>query len=155
MRILKIRRLPLKGSVIVKQGADVTAETVVARTELPGNVQPIKAASLLGVHQQDLREFMLKKEGDSVAKDEVIATSKSFFGLFKSHCRCPVQGRVESISDVTGQVIIVCRFRWRTRISTAGFRRCCLEGHRRGGGSLALGSSVGGDDRAQLAEIPG
>ncbi len=82
------------------------AETIVAKTELPGNVQPVKAASLLGVHQQDLREFMLKKEGDAVAKDETIATSKSFFGLFKAHCRSPVQGTLESISDVTGQVII-------------------------------------------------
>jgi hypothetical protein len=106
MRILKVRRLPLKGSVVVKQGDAVEAETVVARTELPGNVQPIKAASLLGVHQQDLREFMLKKEGDAVAKDETIAISKSFFGLFKAHCRCSVQGTIESISDVTGQVIV-------------------------------------------------
>ncbi len=105
-RILKERRLPLKGTVVVKVGAQVRAEDVVARTELPGNVQPVKAASILGVHQQDLREFMLKKEGDSVEKDEIIATSKSFFGLFKSHCRSPVLGAVESISDVTGQVIL-------------------------------------------------
>ncbi|MFB3909147.1 MAG: hypothetical protein ACE15D_12170 [Candidatus Eisenbacteria bacterium] len=105
-RILKVRRLPLKGQVVVKKGDKVQAETVVARTDLPGNVQPVKAASILGVAQQDLREFMLKKEGDQVAKDEVIATSKSFFGLFKSHCRSPVEGTVESISDVTGQVII-------------------------------------------------
>lgn len=106
MRILKVRRLPLKGTVVAAKGEQVQAETVVARTELPGNVQPIKAASILGVHQQDLREFMLKKEGDAVAKDEIIATSKSFFGLFKSHCRTPTVGRIESISDVTGQVIV-------------------------------------------------
>ena len=106
MRILKVRRLPLKGQVVVKQGDTVTAETVVARTELPGNVQPVKAASILGVHQQDLREVMLKKEGEKVAKDEVIATNKSFFGMFKSHCKSPVDGTIESISDVTGQVII-------------------------------------------------
>ncbi len=86
---------PLKGKVVVKQGETVTAETVVARTELPGNVQPVKAASILGVHQQDLREFMLKKEGDKVAKDEVIATNKSFFGMFKSHCKSPVDGTIE------------------------------------------------------------
>jgi hypothetical protein len=106
MRILKVRRLPLKGQVVVKQGDTVTAETVVARTELPGNVQPVKAASILGVHQQDLREVMLKKEGEKVAKDEIIATNKSFFGMFKSHCKSPVDGTIESISDVTGQVII-------------------------------------------------
>jgi hypothetical protein len=106
MRIRKERRLPLKGSVIVKQGDKLQAEAVVARTELPGNVQPVKAASILGVHQQDLREFMLKEVGDSVEKDEIIATSKSFFGLFKSHCRSPVTGTLESVSDVTGQVIL-------------------------------------------------
>lgn len=106
MRILKSRRLPLKGVVVVKRGETVHAETVVARTELPGNVQPVKAASILGVHQQDLRDLMLKKEGDRVAKDEVIATNKSLFGLFKSHCKSPVDGTLESISDVTGQVII-------------------------------------------------
>jgi len=104
--IRKERRLPMKGTVVVQKGDPVKAETVVARTELPGNVQPIKAASILGVHQQDLREFMLKKEGDATGKDEIIATSKSFFGLFKSHCRSPVQGKIESISEVTGQVII-------------------------------------------------
>jgi hypothetical protein len=106
MRILKVRRLPLKGQVVVKKGDTVTAETVVARTDLPGNVQPVKAASILGVHQADLRDVMLKKEGDKVAKDEVIATNKSFFGMFKSHCKSPVDGTIESISDVTGQVII-------------------------------------------------
>jgi len=104
--IIKTRRLPLKGQVLVKKGDMVTAETVVARTELPGNVQPVKAASILGVHQQDLMEFMLKKEGGSVEKDEIIATSKSFFGLFKSHCKSPCLGKIESISTITGQVII-------------------------------------------------
>jgi hypothetical protein len=105
-RIRKVRRLPLKGEVLVQQGDRVKAEDVVARTELPGNVQPVKAASILGVHQADLREFMLKKEGDAVRKGEIIAESKSFFGLFKSRCHSPVDGSIESISTITGQVII-------------------------------------------------
>jgi len=104
--IVKTRRLPLKGRVVAKKGDKVKADTVVARTELPGNVQPVKAASILGVHQQDLLEFMLKKDGDHVQRDEIIATSKSFFGLFKSHCKSPCDGTVESISTVTGQVIL-------------------------------------------------
>jgi hypothetical protein len=104
--VVKIRRLPLKGQVVAKKGDTVKAETVVARTELPGNVQPVKAASILGVHQQDLLEFMLKKEGGMVEKEEIFATSKSFFGLFKSHVKSPCTGTIESISTVTGQVII-------------------------------------------------
>jgi len=105
-RIQKERRLPLSGEVMVKKGERVRAEQVVARTELPGNVQPVKAASILGQHQQDLLEYMTKREGDGVAKGEIIATAKSFFGLFKSHCTSPCDGTVESISTVTGQVII-------------------------------------------------
>ncbi len=105
-KIQKERRLPLSGEVMVKKGDRVRAEQVVARTELPGNVQPIKAASILGQHQQDLLEYMTKKEGDRVAKGEIIATAKSFFGLFKTHCNSPCEGTVESISTVTGQVII-------------------------------------------------
>ena len=49
---------------MVKKGDSVTAEQVVARTELPGNVQPVKAASILGQHQQDLLEYT-----ESVFKD--------------------------------------------------------------------------------------
>jgi hypothetical protein len=105
-KIRKERRLPLAGEVMVKVGDRVTAEQIVARTQLPGNVQPIKAASILGQHQQDLLDYMLKKEGESVAKGEAIATAKSFFGMFKSHCNSPCDGTLESISTVTGQVII-------------------------------------------------
>jgi hypothetical protein len=105
-KIRKERRLPLAGEVMVKVGDRVTAEQIVARTQLPGNVQPIKAASILGQHQQDLLDYMLKKEGESVRKGEAIATAKSFFGMFKSHCLSPCDGVLESISTVTGQVII-------------------------------------------------
>jgi len=105
-RISKVRRLPLKGQVLVGKGTPVLAETVVARTELPGNVQPVKAASILGVSPQDLLEYMLKKEGDAVEKDEIIARSRSFFGLFNSKVLSPCSGKVESVSIVTGQVIL-------------------------------------------------
>lgn len=105
-RISKVRRLPLKGQVLVGKGTPVLAETVVARTELPGNVQPVKAASILGVSPQDLLEYMLKKEGDAVEKDEIIARSRSFFGLFNSKVLSPCAGKVESVSTVTGQVIL-------------------------------------------------
>jgi len=105
-KIQKERRLPLSGEVLAKVGDRVTADQIVARTQLPGNVQPIKAASILGQHQQDLLDYMLKKEGEAVKKGEPIATAKSFFGLFKSHCLSPCDGTIESISTVTGQVII-------------------------------------------------
>ena len=41
-----------------------------------------------------------------VEEGEVIATAKSFFGLFKSVAKSPMTGSIESISSVTGQVLI-------------------------------------------------
>ncbi|MDD5572537.1 MAG: hypothetical protein WBI42_01890 [Candidatus Hydrothermia bacterium] len=102
----KERRLPLPGEVVVKEGDRVTAETVVARTELPGNVQPVNVAGLLSIPPQEVKSVMLKNVNESVRKGEPIAESKSFFGLFKNSVTSPVDGIIESISDITGQVII-------------------------------------------------
>lgn len=104
--VRKDRRLPLKGQVMVKAGDAVTSDQVVARTELPGNVQTVNVAGLLGLLAEDVPSHMLKKIGDPVAKDEAIAMSKGFFGLFKSTCKAPVTGTIESISQITGQVIL-------------------------------------------------
>ena len=47
--IRRERRLPLKGEVLVSVGDEVKGDTIVARTELPGDVQPLNLAGLLGV----------------------------------------------------------------------------------------------------------
>ena len=80
--LVRDRRLPLKGDVVVKKGDRVTAEQVVARTELPGNVHMVNVAGILNVHQDDVGAAMLKQEGDTLERGEIIATSKSLFGLF-------------------------------------------------------------------------
>jgi len=104
--VRKDRRLPLKGQVLVKVGDQVKSDQIVAKTELPGNVQTVNVAGLLGILPEDVQAHMLKKPGEAVAKDEPLAMSKSFFGLFKSVCKAPVAGVVESISGITGQVIL-------------------------------------------------
>lgn len=102
----KIRRLPLPGEILVEIGQLVGAETIVARTELPGHVKSVNVANMLGIQPEELDENMLKEEGQRVEKDEVIASTKGIFGLFKSQCRAPVKGSIESISAITGQVMI-------------------------------------------------
>ncbi len=104
--IQKERRLPLEGEVVVETGSFVKAEDVIAKADLPGNVQLVNIANLLSVTPNEIEENMLKSNGDSVAKDEIIASTKGLFGLFKSHARSPIDGVIESISDVTGQVIL-------------------------------------------------
>jgi len=104
--VIKDRRLPLPGKILVDKNAKVTATEVVARTNLPGNVQTVNVAGLLGVLAEEVELAMLKKVGDKVKKGEVMAQSKGFFGLLKSKVTAPVESEIESISKITGQVIL-------------------------------------------------
>jgi len=106
MTIQKERRLPLEGEVLVEAGVTVKAEDVVAKADLPGNVQLVNVANLLSVPPEEVAEHMLKAVGETVSEDEIIATTKGIFGLFKSQARSPIDGTIESVSDVTGQVIL-------------------------------------------------
>jgi len=102
----KSRRLPLTGNVVVEVGDFVSADDIVARTELPGDVTPLNIVNTLGIVAEDAPHCMTKEIGEKVEFNEVIAESSSFFGLFKSTAKAPVDGTLESVSDVTGQVII-------------------------------------------------
>ncbi len=106
IRVVKERILPLKGEVLVKKGDKVEPDTVVAQTHLPGPVEPVNVANLLGVPPEDVPECMLKKEGDQVNSGEVIARTSSFFGMFKSECKSKTDGTIENISSITGQVLL-------------------------------------------------
>jgi len=103
--VLKKRILPLKGEVVVSVGDKVEPDTVVARTDLPGKVHSKNVSSDLGLPPGDIPSAMLKKEGESVKKDEVVAEQKSFFGVFKSRSVAAVTGTIETISPITGQVL--------------------------------------------------
>src|SRR5882762_7866227 len=105
-KIRRERKLPLPGDVLVTVGQKVTADTIVARTELPGNVQSVNAANLLGVLPEDVEECLTKPVSSKVEKGETFAESRSFFGLFRSKCHAPVRGTIESVSKVTGQVLL-------------------------------------------------
>lgn len=106
LELIKQRILPLKGDVLVKVGDLVEPSVVVARTNLPGQVEPINVANLLGVPPEDVPLCMLKGVGDKVQQGEVVGLSKSFFGLFKSEAKAKIEGTIESISHVTGQVLL-------------------------------------------------
>ncbi len=102
----KERKLPIKGKVVVKKGEKVSGDDVVARTEIPGNVTTLNVAGILSVPPEDVKNYMLKKEKDPVKKGEIIAQSKGLFGLFKTNVESPIDGIIESISSITGQVIL-------------------------------------------------
>jgi hypothetical protein len=102
----KDRRLPMLGKVHVKKGDKVTAEDVVASTDLPGNVYPLNLANMLGCEAKEINLFLVKKEGDEIEKDEIIAETQGLFGFFKTQIKAPITGTIESLSDATGQAIL-------------------------------------------------
>lgn len=102
--ILKTRRLPIKGEVLVQEGDMVQPDTVVARALLPGILQTVRVAQTLGIEPKQIRSALKVKEGDTVEKDQVIAETKGFLGLFRGVAKSPVTGTVELISEVTGHV---------------------------------------------------
>jgi hypothetical protein len=104
--IRRVRRLPLKGQVLVSVGQCVKSEDVVAEAMLPGPIRSVNAASRLGITPDELPNVLLKKEADAVAEGEPFARTRGLFGLFKSECRAPIDGTIESASSATGQVII-------------------------------------------------
>ena len=103
--ITKSRILPLKGEVLKSKGDHVTRDEIVAETNLPGKVTPLNLINQLGIMPSEIHEFMLKKEGDSVEKGEVIAETKFFIKFLRTSIQSPLTGTIESISEVTGQVL--------------------------------------------------
>ncbi len=104
--ITKQRRLPLKGEVTVEKGARVEADTVVAKTDLPGNVKMLNIAKIIGLPPGDIPELMLVDEGDAIEEKQPLAQSKGLFGLFKNTVRSPIEGVFESFNEVTGQAVL-------------------------------------------------
>ena len=100
----KNRRLPIKGDVKKSKGDKVNADDVIAKTDLPGNVNMLKVANLLNISPADIHDVLIIKEGDSVNEGDLIAQTDGLFGFFKSDVRSPISGTIESISDVTGQI---------------------------------------------------
>ncbi len=49
---------------------------------------------------------MLKKEGERIEPGDVLARTKGIFGMFRTEYKAKVAGTIESISAVTGQVIV-------------------------------------------------
>jgi biotin carboxyl carrier protein len=105
-KVNKIRRLPIKGKITKQVGDLLKPEDVVAKTNLPGNVQMLKVANVLNIGPADVPDVMLVGEGDKVEKGQMIAETEGLFGFFKSDVKSPIDGTVEAISDVTGQIVM-------------------------------------------------
>ncbi|MHB8635534.1 MAG: hypothetical protein ACYC96_03565 [Fimbriimonadaceae bacterium] len=104
--VRRVRRLPIKGEVLVKDGEAVQPHTAVARALLPGALQTIKLAEKLGVEAKDAASQVQIKPGETIEKGQLIAESKGFLGRFKQQVVSDFTGTVDSISGVTGNMLV-------------------------------------------------
>ncbi len=104
--VRKARLLPMQGDVLVKEGQAVEAKDVVARASLPGDVRPVNVVNRLGVAPSEIRQYMLKDVGATVSAGEPIAETKPLLKFLKTTCPSPMSGTIQSISEVTGQVMV-------------------------------------------------
>ncbi|MFC1565989.1 hypothetical protein ACFL4B_03520 [Candidatus Neomarinimicrobiota bacterium] len=105
-KVIKERRLPLKGNVLKKKGEAVLPDDIVATTDLPGNVQMVNVANLLNIDAADIADVMKIEKNGSFNQGDLIAETPGLFGLFKSKVPAPVSGTLESFSEITGQVVL-------------------------------------------------
>lgn len=92
---------------MAKVGDKVQPTDVIAKTDLPGNVEQINVANLLGCDPEDLKYFMKVKEGEKIEKGQLVAKNRGLLGtgLFKTSVKAPFDGSIEAISQVTGNVL--------------------------------------------------
>lgn len=99
--ILKVRKLPIQGEVLVKKGETVTAHTPIARAFVPGNRQIINLGYHLGRTGIDVKLFMYKNQGDYIEAGELIASRKYLkyilFGKREKQFYAPKHGLIEYI----------------------------------------------------------
>lgn len=104
--VRKRRMLPVLGKDLVTEGETVSFDTVVARTTIRGIPHISRTSSVLGVDPDEVEDFIVKKIGENIEKGEILAKYSGFFGLFDRKCYSPATGRIESVSKVTGCVIV-------------------------------------------------
>ncbi len=104
--VRKTRRLPLPGQVLRQVGDLVTSADVVARTELPGKVHLLNLATALGALPDEVTAKLRIQPGGALTRGAVIAERKSFFGLFSTRVTSPIEGTLESVSEITGQAVL-------------------------------------------------
>lgn len=105
-KVRKERVLPIEGEVLVKVGDIVDFNTVIAKTELPGDAEILNVTEILGVDPGDVFDKTLKKVGESFNEGELLAQNIAFWGLIKKYVYAPFSGTIDSISGLTGQVIV-------------------------------------------------
>jgi hypothetical protein len=96
--------LPAPGQVLVRPGEMVGPADVVARCQLPGEVQVIDVSRALQIRRDKVAKSIRKAVGDPVQENDVLAVPAGLFGRLRGGLRSPVAGQVIEIRE--GLIVI-------------------------------------------------
>jgi hypothetical protein len=102
--VQKIRELPVKGNIIVKNGDKVSPDTIVAQAEMLGELHLIRLPEAMGLDVSEILKNIRPNQGDNISKGEIICEHSGLFGLFRSKYASPIDGTVEFIAKETGHI---------------------------------------------------
>jgi len=105
-KIVKERKLPLKGKVNCSVGDKVKSSETVASTSLPGNIHMMNISNQLNIDPSSIEDFVKVSIDEEINMGDLLAENNGFFGLFKSQIFSPLKGHISNISNTTGQIMI-------------------------------------------------
>lgn len=94
--IRRMRLLPHPGQILRRRGDRVAGDTVIGEADQPGGYLLVELDRELGPRGRDARQVMLKRVGEGVLKDEVIARTG---GIFAQEYASPVDGTIVDMRD--------------------------------------------------------
>jgi hypothetical protein len=107
VKIVKERRIPTKGMVLVNLESMVEPDTVIAKGTVPStDIHELRLHRSLNIGPEDVKNHIVKYKGENVDQDEVIAIARSFFGRKSRVARSPIDGVIESFSSSSGRMMI-------------------------------------------------
>jgi len=92
-----VRPLPFGGEVLAREGQVVDPDTVVAHLNPGGHLHFVNVARELDVPFHMAAGCVVKAEGETVRRGEVLACRPAALGLVLAECRSPADGTVERI----------------------------------------------------------
>ena len=104
--LLRARRLPLPGEVLVRPGQSLASGDTVAETRLPGRALPLPLAGLLGCEPGEVQRFLEVRPGQAVCKGQRLALFPGVWGIGRREVVAPADGVVEGLSARSGHLLL-------------------------------------------------
>jgi len=92
--IKRERLLARRGEVLVRTGDAVAAVDIIGRARQLPRWHHVDVASYFRVTPEEAESTLLKKPGDDVEADELLASRKGALGLFRRVCKSPATGKI-------------------------------------------------------------